>query len=136
MKWLVLIAMTLISTVSLAQDREGGIHTDTYCSATNQKTCAHLKFEKWPTSIEASSFLVHIMSPSNAQVENVSVKLWMDMNGHGHGSSPVKLDNADELNHFFVQDAYFVMRGTWQVVINFTDAGIAEKIIVPVTIKE
>lgn len=60
----------------------------------------------------------------------------MDMNGHGHGSSPVKLEAMDELNHYLVQDAYFVMRGRWQVIVTFTDAGINEKIIIPLDIKE
>lgn len=136
MKWLVLFALLTFGVLSFAGENEGGIHTDNFCSATNEKTCAHLRLEKWPTSTEASEFIVHVVTPSNTQVTNVKVKLWMDMNGHGHGSSPVTLQPLEELNHFLVQDAYFVMRGNWQVIVTFTDAGISEKIVIPLTIKE
>jgi len=136
MKWLALFAVFSFNAITFAGDHEGGIHTENYCSTTNEKTCAHLRFEKWPTSTEASEFIVHVISPSNSQVTDVKVKLWMDMNGHGHGSSPVKIETLEEMNHFFIQDAYFVMRGNWQVIVNFTDAGLNEKIIIPLSIKE
>lgn len=136
MKFFVIISLILINTLVFAGEPEGGIHTDNFCSAINEKTCAHLRLVKRPTTAEANEFIVHIISPSNAQVTDVKVKLWMDMNGHGHGSSPVKLETLDELNHFFVQDAYFVMRGKWQVIVTFTDDGIDEKIIIPLDIKE
>jgi len=84
MKWLALFAVFSFNAITFAGDHEGGIHTANYCSTTNEKTCAHLRFEKWPTSTEASEFIVHVMSPSNSQVTDVKVKLWMDMNGHGN----------------------------------------------------
>lgn len=136
MKWLVLFFTLSLGTSTFAGEQEGGIHTDTFCSTVNEKTCAHIRFDKWPTSTEASEFIVHVMSPSNSQIADVKVKLWMDMNGHGHGSSPVKLETLEEMNHFLVQDAYFVMRGNWQVIVTFTDAGMNEKIIIPLSIKE
>lgn len=134
MKWIALFSLIIFSNLLIAD--EGGIHTDNFCSAVNAKTCAHLRLEKWPTSTEASEFILHVLTPSNTQVTNLKVKLWMDMNGHGHGSSPVKLETLEELNHFLVQDAYFVMRGKWQVIVTFTDEGINEKIIIPLDIKE
>lgn len=136
MRALILLATLLLGAMAMAGDHEGGIHTDNFCSATNEKTCAHLKFGKWPTSTEASIFVLHIMSPSLSQVTNLSVKLWMDMNGHGHGSSPVKIESMNELNHFLIQDAYFVMKGKWQVIVTFADAGMTEKIIIPLQIQE
>ncbi len=137
MKILVLFLTLAMSNLSFAGDQEGGVHTPNYCSTTNVNTCAHLKFEKFPTSTEESQFVAHIFSASGEEVQNVKIKLWMDMgNGHGHGSAPLKFEAMDELNHFYVQNAWFVMTGPWQVIVDFTDAGVEQKIIIPLEIKE
>ncbi len=134
MKFLTIVLTLLAFNIVFAD--EGGIHTPNVCSATAATTCAHLRFDQYPVSSVANEFIVHIMSERNEQVQNVSVKLWMDMGGHGHGSAPVQIEALDELNHFHISNAWFVMRGTWQVIVNFTDAGVAQTITIPVTIKE
>ncbi len=137
MKWTALFFTLVLWNVSFAGEHEGGTHTPNYCSTTNAKVCAHLIFDELPKTTSASEFIVHVLSSSGAQVENMKVKLWMDMgNGHGHGSAPVVVSPLDELNHFYVQKAYFVMRGQWQVLVTFTEAGEAQKIIIPLDINE
>ncbi|RPJ66212.1 MAG: hypothetical protein EHM20_17545, partial [Alphaproteobacteria bacterium] len=85
MKMLVLFLTLLISNLSFAGD-----HTPNYCSTVNTSNCAHLKFAKFPTSTEESKFIAHVLSASGEQIQNVKIKLWMDMgNGQGHGSAPL-----------------------------------------------
>lgn len=134
MKFFVLFLTLVMAGLSFAEEFEGGIHTPNFCSVNNAKTCAHLKFEKFPNSFEESKFIVHILSESGIQVEKIKVKLWMQ--SMGHGSSPVTVEATDELNHFFVQEGYFLMTGPWQVVVTFTDNGVEQKIIIPLEIKE
>ncbi len=137
MKFLVLFLTVTIVNLSFAGDHEGGSHTPNYCSEVNNSSCAHLKFENYPTSKTEGEFLLHVLSSNGLQVENMKVKLWMDMgNGHGHGSAPVEIEATDELNHFHVQNAWFVMLGNWQVIVSYSEAGIQHKIIVPLEIKE
>ena len=117
---------------------EGGIHTPDYCSIANIKSCAHLRFDKFPTTSEEGEFIVHI-TPANpgTLVTDLTVKLWMDMgNGHGHSSAPVEITPMDEANHFQVQNAWFVMRGTWNVIITYKEAGILQSLMIPLQIKE
>ncbi len=122
--------------INFAFADEGGTHTPNFCSASNEKVCAHLRFDTLPTSQVANEFVLHVFSVNDTAVENVKVKLWMDMgHGHGHGSAPVSIENLDELNHFLIGNAWFVMNGNWQVIISFTDAGVAQNIIIPIEIK-
>ena len=122
--------------VSCATIQEGGIHTPNFCSST--KSCAHLKFEKYPSTAEMSEFLIHVVpSVDSGKIENLTAKLWMEMgNGHGHGSAPLVVTLGEEENHFNVTNGWFVMAGTWQVVLSFKENGIDQKIIIPLDIKE
>lgn len=130
------LTLTMFNLAS-AMDLEGGVHTPDFCSEINAKICAHLKFDQFPTTSSESEFVTHIFSATGAAVQNVKVKLWMDMgNGHGHGSAPVVLSALEEVNHFHVQNAWFVMMGEWQVIVSFTDTGIEQKIIIPLQIKQ
>ena len=136
MKFLVLFFSLVIANLSIAGDHEGGTHTRNYCTV--EKTCAHLMFPKLPKTTEESEFLVHVM-PSNegAVIENLSIKLWMDMgNGHGHGSSPVTINPTDEANHYEISDAWFVMTGEWQVIVTFKEDGVDRSITIPILITE
>ena len=141
MKLMCALFISLFINASFADSEklnEGGIHTPNYCSTTSAKSCAHLRFEEYPTTSKESIFLAHIL-PSNAEtiISEIKVTLWMDMgNGHGHSSAPVVITPADEENHFNIQNGWFVMRGEWQVILSFKDNGADQKIIIPITIKE
>lgn len=68
-------------------------------------------------------------------ISNVSVKLWMDMGSHSHGSSPVTIAGVDDV-HYQITDAYFPMAGPWQVKVGFTYESMNHEIIIPVTVKK
>ena len=123
-------------TNAFAGEQDGDYHTANFC-ATSQ-TCAHLKFEKYPTTAEMSEFLIHILpATATSAIENVTAKLWMDMgHGRGHGSAPLQVTTGEEANHYNVTNGWFVMRGTWQVIVSFKENGADQQIIIPMDIKE
>lgn len=136
MKLLLLVTTFLFVTLSFAADHEGGVHTPNFCSVSN--TCAHLRFETYPTTKSMSEFIVHILpSTETSTITNLTAKLWMDMgHGHGHGSAPLDVKATNEENHFFATNAWFVMMGSWQVIVSFQENGVAQKVIIPIDIKE
>lgn len=112
-------------------------HTPQVCSATSADLCAHLGFKAEPNSTDATEFMLHFMPAAGVdakEIKNVTVKLWMDMGGHGHGSSPVTITQGDDV-HYAVSDAYFVMPGEWQVKVGFDYLGTAHEIVIPVEVK-
>ena len=136
MKLITVIFCLMFLNISFAADHEGGFHTANFC--TTSQTCAHLRFEKYPTTAEMSEFLIHVLpSKDSNTIESLTAKLWMDMgHGHGHGSAPLAITVGEEENHFAVTNAWFVMAGTWQVIVNFKENGTDQQIIIPVDIKE
>ena len=138
MKFLIALSLLLTLNFAKAQDQDGDYHTANFC-ATSQ-TCAHLKFEKYPNTTDMSEFLIHLLpSASTSTIENVTAKLWMEMgmgHGHGHGSAPLQVTAGEEANHYNVTNGWFVMRGTWQVIVSFKENGVDQQIIIPVEIKE
>lgn len=136
MKLLTTLFFFMLINISFAADHEGGFHTANFCSSSN--TCAHLRFEKYPTTNEMSEFLIHVMPSANTNsFEYLSAKLWMDMgHGHGHGSAPLSITAGEEENHFFATNAWFVMKGNWQVIVKFKDNGLDQEIIIPLDIQE
>ncbi|MDO9183953.1 MAG: hypothetical protein Q7U04_16170 [Bacteriovorax sp.] len=135
MKLLTLILSLMIYNLSFAAEHEGGIHTPNYCSIKNTQSCAHLKFDTFPTSSEESKFVLHIFSANGKEIQNLKAKLWMDMgDGEGHSSAPVEITSMDELNHFYIQNAWFVMKGAWQVQVSFIDGAIEQNINIPLDI--
>jgi hypothetical protein len=113
-------------------------HTPNVCSATAASVCAHLGYEAEPNSTDSWSFMLHFMPAAGVDpklITNVSVKLWMDMGSHSHGSSPVTLAGIDDV-HFQVTDAYFPMAGPWQVKVGFTYENNSHEIVIPVTVSK
>lgn len=141
MKFTILFLTLLLSMSSFAgfeNKNEGEIHSPNYCSSVLTKSCAHLKFEDYPTTTKEGEFIVHVLPEhSSTIIKEIKVSLWMDMgNGNGHGSAPVEVLETEELNHFFVQNAWFVMKGNWLVRISYLENKIEQKIEIPLTIKE
>jgi len=136
MKLMTLIFCLMFLNISFSGEHEGGFHTANFC--TLSKTCSHLRFDEYPTTAKMSEFLIHILpSTSSSVIDNLTAKLWMDMgNGHGHGSAPLAITTGEEENHFAVTNAWFVMAGPWQVIVNFKENGINQQIIIPIDIKE
>lgn len=136
MKLLLVVLTFLLVSVTFAADHEGDIHTPNFCSISN--TCAHLRFETYPTTKAMSEFIVHIFpSSETSSISNLTAKLWMDMgHGHGHGSAPLAVTATSEENHFFATNAWFVMRGPWQIIVTFQENGVDQKVIIPIDIKE
>jgi hypothetical protein len=135
MKLLVIIFSLMMINISFASEQEGGIHTENFCSVDN--TCAHARFEAFPTTSVMSEFIIHLIpSSSNSSITNVSAKLWMDMgHGHGHGSAPLEVKTMSEANHYFVSNAWFVMTGPWNILVSFEVNGVAQNITIPLEIK-
>lgn len=50
----------------------------------------------------------------------VSARLWMDMGGHGHGSTPTRIAEA-EGGCFAVTALNFVMSGPWEIQLSYQD---------------
>jgi len=136
MKFLSITLFSLFLNMNIGSAHDGGYHTPNVC--TLNQSCAHLKFEEYPTTKKMSSFLIHILpSDKTSIVQILSAKLWMDMgNGHGHGSAPLNIRANEEDNHFDVSNAWFVMPGSWQVMIKFNENGLEQEIIIPLSINE
>lgn len=134
MKKLILTGLILIATH--VANAAGHDHTESFCSAQNQSICLHLGFHGGlPTVNAETAFMTHFTTDASVDVnliQNVEVKLWMpDM---GHGSYPVVVKQLDAV-HYQVTEAYFIMSGLWQVIVNFKYDGTAQQIIVPITIE-
>ena len=111
-------------------------HTANVCSTALPAVCAHLGFEVEPNSADEWTFMLHFQSPDldSALLTSVEVKLWMDMGHHSHGSSPVTVTPKHAV-HFLVEEAYFPMRGPWQIKVNFIYEGEKGELIIPVDVK-
>jgi len=123
--------------LSSAKAFDGGIQTQSYCSAEN--TCAYLQFPVNPNTRDESSFTLYLLPHStNAVIENRQIKLWRDMgHGRGHGSAPVLIrDSAEETFRYDVSNAWFVMAGVWNVIVTFKENGIDQKIVIPVPVND
>ncbi len=137
MKSIILFFSCIMINISFAGDHQGGVYTPNYCSEITINSCAHLKFKNKPTSTVEGEFIVHISSSNGSPVQDVDVKIWWDLgDGDGRFGAPVELESMNKLNHFHVQNAWFVMLGHWKVIINYTDAGVIQQIIIPIEIKE
>jgi hypothetical protein len=111
-------------------------HSDEICSANQPAVCAHLGYELEPNASDEWKFMLHFQSPTldSALLSNVAVKLWMDMGHHSHGSSPVTVTQKDPV-HFLVEEAYFPMRGPWQIKVNYSYDGQSGELVIPVIVK-
>ncbi len=111
-------------------------HTDAVCSESQPAVCAHLGYDTEPNSADEWKFMLHFQSQDldSTLLSAVEVKLWMDMGHHSHGSSPVTVTAKDPV-HFLVEEAYFPMRGPWQIKVAYLYDGQKGELIVPVLVK-
>jgi hypothetical protein len=67
----------------------------------------------------------------------MKVSLWMNMNGHGHGSAPTSITKlGQEPGVYQVSNMYFTMGGAWEVRINLKYSNSREETqILPLEIK-
>lgn len=122
-----LLILSLLSTQAVA-------HHDNHCSKNEIPACAHLMHEAPFTTTTEGEFIIHFAE--NVEVSDLKVVLWMNMsNGHGHGSAPVEIIELGH-NMYRVQNAWFVMTGTWLVNISLTVNHQTHEISIPVQVKE
>jgi nitrogen fixation protein FixH len=95
--------------------------------------CIEITFVNTPNTTDEGEFNLMISSPNNEMVQNVKVDLWMQMGSHGHGSAPVQLKSLSN-NNYKVENAWFVMKGEWQIRVDFEVAGQIYKLKLPVQI--
>ncbi len=101
----------------------------------NKNFCVKIKFLQGISRKSDAKFELKLFDKNNRVVKLSSppkIKLWMIMkNGHEHGSEElsIKLKNSDVL----VENVWFLMRGEWQIKLNF-DKGPIFSDIVPVCI--
>lgn len=88
------------------------------------RLCAAIEWTEGPLLQKESRFFLRFWRRSPSISEGgfvdpegtLAVKLWMDMGGHGHGSSPTRIVRQ-EAGVYEVSKLYFVMKGAWQVRI-------------------
>ena len=131
MKSFIFVVGLLIANFAFAE----GDHSEDVCSSVNPAVCAHLGHMTKVSTSEEVRFVAHVMTPQNAAITNFKLDLWMDMGGHGHGSSPVKI-TPFAVNKYRITDAYFVMAGRWLVRMTFDFEGQAHSIQIPVIVEE
>lgn len=119
------------SIKSFADDHK---HSVEVCSEKNQNVCVHLGF-LWGefNTRTAGQFILHATTPAGTQISNLAVELWMDMGGHGHGSSPVVISPLKP-NIYKITEAYFMMSGEWLVQVSFDYAGELHSLEIPVNV--
>ena len=108
-------------------------HSQVVCAANNSQICAHLGFLTALNTQTEAKFYAHITAPQGQEVKDLKVSLWMEMAGHGHGAAPVDVTSV-EFNKYKVENAWFVMAGTWQVQLRFQIGSEAYLISIPVSV--
>lgn len=128
-----LVALVLLVLVSLSAFSQADDHSANVCSVKDQTVCGHIGHMTGMKSDSEAQFVAHLEIPSDIQVTDLTLKLWMpDM---GHGSSPVTL-TAFGVNKYKVTQAFFIMPGTWEVRIAFKLEGVSHEINIPVEITQ
>ncbi|MBY0416408.1 MAG: hypothetical protein K2Q18_19690 [Bdellovibrionales bacterium] len=70
-----------------------------------------------PSTIQLSSFTVKLESPLPS---NMSLHAYIDMPEMGHGSSPIEMNNLNELEYVFSEVSFF-MSGLWVLHIELLE---------------
>ncbi|MFZ4713701.1 MAG: FixH family protein [Bacteriovoracaceae bacterium] len=105
---------------------------EVFCTSSNS-ICAQVQPEKPFTSNGENKFVLTITSSKSDLVELTKLDLWMDMGGHGHSSSPVKITKIQD-NVYAVSKAFFVMQGSWLIRLKVSQNAVIESITIPVEI--
>ena len=130
MKKVLFVALLSLGIMAHADDD----HTPNYCSAVQTNVCAHLGHMTALNTRDEVQFVAHVMTPNDQQISDLKIDLWMDMGGHGHGSSPVTITQFGP-NKYKVSEAYFVMTGTWLVRLTFNFNGQKQQINIPLQVQ-
>jgi len=125
----ILIALTLLSSLALAADKHDGV-----CSEAT-KVCAVYHTDAPFTTSGESRFSLFLTASDQTEVTLVKADLWMQMGHHGHGSAPLKITPL-AAGEFDVTNAYFVMKGTWQIRVTYQQGATRETLVIPVTVRE
>ena len=99
------------------------------------KVCANYHTDVPFTTAQENRFKLVLTSSDGKAVSFLKADLWMQMGGHGHGSSPLKITQLGP-QEFDITKAYFVMKGSWQVRVTYSQDGQQEMLIIPVTITQ
>lgn len=129
MKKIVLVIGLLLVSVNLYANQE---IKECYSSV----ECVKIKFVEGPKAKVDSKFILKFESESTpiVKIENLQVILWMLMgNGHGHGSAPTQISAIGE-NEYLIENVWFVMKGKWDIKINFKSDGVNQELKIPVEI--
>lgn len=126
-----LLTCTFTTIANISQAAED--HSEEVCAINNPNVCAHLGYH-WglPNANDEAKFMFHVLT-NEGTISDLKVKLWMDMGGHGHGSSPVQINEVGP-NKFLISKAYFVMSGGWLVKTEFMLNNQLYRIDIPVDI--
>ena len=112
--------------------------SDTYsaqiCSTTTS-VCAAIQSDLSFTTKLEGRFQLKLEDKQQSEINLVKIDLWMQMGNHGHGSSPLKVLSLAP-NQFDVTNAYFVMRGLWQIRVTYRLNNFQETLILPTQISE
>ncbi|WP_413578283.1 FixH family protein [Bdellovibrio sp. HCB290] len=105
------------------------------CSEKSPAICTQLLYRTDVSSKTEGQFQVLIQGFDGLAITNFKADLWMQMGHHGHGSSPVDIvENANGV--YMVTNAWFVMRGKWDVRLDFVVNGQAEHLEIPVYVAQ
>ncbi len=134
---LTIASLILFSGFSFAQQSSGHEHSDTICAKEEPQLCLHVGFHSALNTEDPAEFMVHFTSPATmiSEIGQLNVDLWMEMGGgHGHGAPPVTITKKAP-GYYKVQDAYFMMSGTWIIQVKFDYKGQLLQINVPVAVQ-
>lgn len=110
------------------------IYEKDVCSSTT-KVCAFIQSELPFTSKSEGRFKLNFKDGTKNEINLVKIDLWMQMGNHGHGSSPLKVASLGP-SQYDITNAYFVMRGTWQIRMTYKQNDVQETLILPIQINE
>lgn len=133
MNKLFLITLCLLGTSKVFAADDTSIRQ--VCASYTSEICVEAKFTAEPNSTDEGEFILKIQTPSGTEAANVKIDIWMQMGEHGHGSAPVQITRISE-NTYKVENAWFVMKGTWLLRANFDVAQTSYKLNLPVNIKQ
>lgn len=129
MKFTVLLILFVLSMSVFAEVT----HVKTCSQLTSVCAIYHSDLEF--TTKQEGRFQLFLESKDQSEVQLVKTDLWMQMGSHGHGSSPLKITPSSP-GEFDITQAYFVMRGAWQIRVTYKQGNVQETLILPVLIKE
>jgi hypothetical protein len=103
------------------------------CAKENPAVCAELQLPTYGLGSEApESFLIQAMAPAGQEIVALEASIEMNMMNMRHGSAPVTVTPKGN-NLFQIEDAQFVMQGSWDVVLVLTTSDQTKyKLIIPV----